>query len=64
MLSDFSKSKDLCSVIYGSMECDDSNEWYFGGPDYEWSLWFPDNEWFIWVTDIDWISMGSTLDSL
>ena len=35
MLSDFCKSKELWSVGYGYMGCDDSNEWYFGVPENE-----------------------------
>ena len=62
-LSGFCKSKDLLSVRYGSMGCDDSNECYFWGPDNEWYVWVPEYELSIWVTDIDWRSLGSTLYS-
>ena len=62
-LSDFCKSKELWSVRYGSMGCDYSDEWSFGGPDDDWYVWVPDNKWLIWVPDIDWISLVSTLDS-
>ena len=62
-LSDFCKFKELWSVGYGSMGCDDSDGWSFGGPGDEWSVWVPDNDWLIWVPDIDWRILGSTLDS-
>ena len=42
-LSDFCKSKDLWSVGYGYMVCDDRDGWSFGGPNDNWSLWVPDN---------------------
>ena len=58
-LRGFCKSKYIWSVRYGSMLCDDSNEWSFVGPDNEWYVWVPDDEWSIWVTDIDW-SRGRT----
>ena len=62
-LSDVFKSKYIWSVGYGSMGCDDNDEWYFGDPDYEWSVWVTDNEWYVWVPDIYWGILGSTLDS-
>ena len=62
-LSDFCKSKELWSFGYGSMGCDDKNDWYFGGHDYEWSVWVPHNAWYFWVPYTDWRSLGSTLDS-
>ena len=62
-LSDFCNSKDLWSVGYGYIGCDDSNEWSFGGPEDKWSIWVLDDEWYVWVSDIKWIILGSTLDS-
>ena len=41
------KSKDLCSVEYGSMGCDDNYEWSFAGAEDEWYFWVPDiDRWF------------------
>ena len=48
------KSKELWSVGYGSMECDDNDEWSFGGAEYKWS---------IWVTGIDRWVFGLAIDS-
>ena len=48
------KSKELWSVIYGSMVCDDNNEWSFGGAE---------DEWYFWVTDIDQWVFGLDIDS-
>ena len=61
-LSHFCKSKQLWSVGYVSMGCDDINGWSFGGTYNECYIWVPDDEWLIWVPDTDWISLGSTLD--
>ena len=36
MLSYFCFSKELWSVRCGSVGCDASNEWSFGGPDKKW----------------------------
>ena len=50
MLSDFcfsKKKRELRSVGYGSVGCDASNEWSFGGPGKKWFVKVP---------------MGSTLD--
>ena len=52
-LSGVFKSKELWSVGYGSMGCDDYDEWSFGGPDDDWSVWVP---------YIYWRSLVSTLD--
>ena len=52
-LSGVFKSKELWSVGYGSMGCDDYDEWSFGGPD---------NDWSVWVPYIYWRSLVSTLD--
>ena len=41
-------------VGYGSMLCDDNDEWSFGGPE---------DEWYLWVTDIDWPGLGLAIDS-
>ena len=62
-LRGFCNSRDPWSVGYGSMWCDDSNAWYFVGPENEWYVWVPDDESSIWVSDIYWRSLGSTLDS-
>ena len=50
-LSDFCHSKELWSVRYGFMGCDDNYEWSFGGPEYEWSVWVPDDELYVWFPD-------------
>ena len=60
-LSGVFKSKNIWSVRYGFMGCDESDEWSFGGPEDELSVWVPDDEWSVLVTDIDWISLDSTL---
>ena len=54
MLSVVFNSKEKNSVWYGSMGCDDNNEWYFGGAEDEWS---------VWVTDIDRWVFGLAIDS-
>ena len=48
------KTKELWSVVYGSMGCDDNYEWSFGGPE---------DEWYVWITDIDWRGLGLATDS-
>ena len=48
------KSKELCSVGYGSMGCDDNNEWSVGGPD---------DEQYSLVLDMDWWGLGLAIDS-
>ena len=53
MLSDFYFSKELWSVRCGSVGCDASNEWSFGGTEKKWSVKVP---------DISLRSLGSTLD--
>ena len=52
-LSDFCKSKELWSVGYGSMGCDDNNEWSFEGDEDEWSFWVPDIYQWMFGLDID-----------
>ena len=37
--------KELWLVGYGSMVCDDNDEWYFGDPEDEWSNLVPDIGW-------------------
>ena len=61
--SDVLNPKELWSVGYVSMVCDDNNEWSFGGPDNSWYVWVPDDGWYVWVPNIYWRSLGSTLDS-
>ena len=53
MLIDFCFSKDLWSDGCGSIVCDSSNGWSFGGPDRKWSVKVPD----IYLR-----RLGSTLD--
>ena len=52
-LSFFFKSKEIWSIWYGSMGCDDKDEWSFGGPEDEWSVWIPDILWWGFGFSID-----------
>ena len=45
-------SQQIWYVGYGSMECDDSDQWYFEGTDNEWSVWVTDGESSVWVPDL------------
>ena len=47
------KSKEVWSVVYGSMGSDDDDEWSFGGPE---------DDLYVWVTDIDWWGLGLDID--
>ena len=57
-LSGFCRSKEFCSVGYGSIGCDDINDWSFGGSDDKWSVWVPDDQWLILFPAIYWIILG------
>ena len=48
------KSKELRSVGYNSMGCDDNNELLF---------WGPEDEWYVWVPGIDWWGLGLSNNS-
>ena len=56
-------SKELWSVGYGYMECDDSVEWSFVCPENERYVLVPDDEWLILVPDIYWMILVSTVDN-
>ena len=47
------KSKELWPFRYGSMGCDDNNEWSFGGAEYEWYVWFPGVDWWVFCLAVD-----------